>query len=662
MTPETIKYLSEAEPGEFHKALKEHVLSLADSSRARMSEHYETWKATDNSFRSIPEYKGAGQGKEEKRRDQKAEERGEPTKFVLPIAHSQIDTFISFCYQMFTQRDTFFELEGAGLEDALASKIAEQVLEYDLNSSNFRGPVLMQTLTDAARYSFGAIKTTWVEESMPVEVDQPLGMAGATGLPQATEKVTVRQPCYQGNRIVNISPYRFLPDPRMPIYRFQEGEFCGDEDYLSHAALKNREFDGMVAGLEYVAKFDPLRTENREFPFSPDDTYLISRSVSESPYILTEMQLVLTPSQWVEKYPEAETVLGKDAMPLKFLVWMLNDNRIVRISRMNYAHQHFTYYVSILKPDAENFLGLSLYDIIGQLQSTSDWLINSRITSVRKTLSLDLVVDPSALNADDLANRRPIIRLNRNYQGQDVRRFIFQLARNDTTAPNIADTQFIHQYAKEGTGLTDNLVGQFAQGRRSAREASQVYTNAANRIKTAASSLWHTGFLSLGKDLLSNLREGLSVQRIVKITGVPNIQYGFKEGLMELKQVTKADLAGNYDFRIFDGTLPSERQQQAAAIQEYLTAGFQNPNIFLVTQHNPTLLFDELLELRGVRNVNRFRLTPPQISQMAAFFGLAPNPGTPQPGGGAEGGQAQPAGQQPQPANRGGNTGNAGRG
>jgi hypothetical protein len=31
---------------------------------------------------------------------------------------------------------------------------------------------------------------------------------------------------YMGNKLFNVRPYDFYPDPRVPIWQFQEGEFC----------------------------------------------------------------------------------------------------------------------------------------------------------------------------------------------------------------------------------------------------------------------------------------------------------------------------------------------------------------------------------------------------------------------------------------------------
>lgn len=655
MKPEAISYLSRERPGQFHDRLVTYLTDLANQSRAKMKTYYPQWRNTDESFRAQARVKAAN--KEEVRDQQKADERSEPGKFVVPIGHSQIDTFVSFGYQTFTQRENIFELEPVGVEDELSAKIAEASLEYDLSRSNFRGPVLIQYLTDIARYSFGVLKYAWVDEKQMFEKSVPAPTSGVDGLAPVVKTQEVPETVFQGNKIVNTSVYRFLPDPRLPIYRFQEGEFCGDEDYTNYHKLKQQEADQTIAGLQYVQKVNTNSLDNgRDFPFDPQQAFVDagSKNVIDQPYILTEMQVTLCPKNFLSDLSEDNrkdltAILGDEDRPVKFLFWVLNDNRVVRIERLDYPTGRYTWEVGILYPDAENFLGLSLYDVIGNLQLNADWLINSRITDIRKHINLDMILDTSAVNADDIKQRRSIIRLNKSAQGMDVRRFVFQLQRNDTTQSNIADSEVMHNYAKEGTGLTDNLVGQFAQGRRSAREASQVYSNASNRIKTAFSCVWFTGLKPLGEALLANQRAGLDIERLVKIQGIPDVNdpQSALVGMMLYKQVTPEVLAGNYDFKIFDGTMASERQQQAATLQEFLTAGMQNPQIFLVAQLNPAPMILDLFELRGIRNVTKYRLPPDQVVRMAQLLGLTANAGTPPVNGGPQAAGGQQPAQQP---------------
>ena len=66
------------------------------------------------------------------------------------------------------------------------------------------------------------------------------------------EETTEWATAFEGNRITNISPYRFFPDVRLPLTRFQEGEFCASEDLYSVSQLKQWEQEGLVAGIDHI--------------------------------------------------------------------------------------------------------------------------------------------------------------------------------------------------------------------------------------------------------------------------------------------------------------------------------------------------------------------------------------------------------------------------
>jgi len=116
--------------------------------------------------------------------------------------------------------------------------------------------------------------------------------------------------------------------------------------------------------------------------------------------------------------------------------------------------------------------------------------------------------------------------------------------------------------------------------------------------------------------------------------------------LSSYRKVNKQALLGNYDFLPFDGTLPSARQALAATLQELLQLLLAKPENSLLFQFNPILLLNEILELRGVRNPDRFRLTPDAAQQLMQLAGVARNAVSTKP---AQGGGVGPNGNSNQP-------------
>src|SRR3989442_73021 len=228
--------LNSENPGKAHGDILTSTKALVDMSRSKMQRFYDDWDRHDDTYRSI---------RWRDKQDKNAADRKEPEKFIVPIAHAQIQTFVAFCFSVLFQREYFFELTPMGADASKAAQIGEQLLQRDLDHCNFRSSAY-QFLLDCARFGLGITKESWVEEIKWVNQETPAKQASFLGVTisygQSTQKV--KTATYQGNKVLNISPYRFFPDPRLPVRRFQEGEFCASEDEYSYTELKTLEAQG----------------------------------------------------------------------------------------------------------------------------------------------------------------------------------------------------------------------------------------------------------------------------------------------------------------------------------------------------------------------------------------------------------------------------------
>ncbi|HET6887580.1 MAG TPA: hypothetical protein VFH87_06620, partial [Candidatus Udaeobacter sp.] len=164
----------------FHNQLLQHVKRLADMSRSFMCRFYDQWDANDKTVRGerIPD-----------KADQKAAQRGEPTKLVLPFSYAQCQTFVAFMMSLFNQRATFYEIEDTGLDGPNPELDAELCLARDIRRSMF-SRVQYQCYLDLCRSSFCVIKHLWEEESIeqvaaaaPPAEEQPTLFGGTVPAP-----------------------------------------------------------------------------------------------------------------------------------------------------------------------------------------------------------------------------------------------------------------------------------------------------------------------------------------------------------------------------------------------------------------------------------------------------------------------------------------------
>jgi hypothetical protein len=623
MTPELIKLLSEPEHNQELSDLLNQCKDWLKISRGEMSKYYDQWDRADQVYRGEITPDEA---------DRKAAKRKEPVKMVVPLTYQQVQTFVSFCYSVYNQRRYFFELEPMGLEDVPTAKIGQALLQRDLDYNRFRSEKVVQLLTDIGRFGLGVTKESWVREQVPVieDVPDPAYQPDPTQpqmAPPMVKQVTLTDK-YVGNKVNVVSPYRFFPDPRIPLTRFQEGEFCASEDEYSRGELEVMQEEGMLAGLEHVRQFhqDADGAARRLVWIKPNDPTSISDS-NPRYFLISEIQCRLNPSKVMIAPGVA---LDPDVTrEMKYVIWIANDNRIVRIEPCGYAHEEFSYAVGVFLPDQHRFLNFGLAELLGPLQDHVSWFINARVSSVRKVISNTLLVDPAAIEMEDLKNRSPVIRLRKEYQGTGVERFVKQLDIQDVTAGHLADVNFLTQYARESTGITENILGQFATGRRSAQEARQVSANAASRLLLTAHGIWESCLAPLGRRMLSNHRQGLDVPTMVKVLG-QSIVMTNPMGIQQFKQVTKADLTGSVDFKVFDGTLPSQRGATAMVLKEILMTLMKAPQAVFVLGKDPKLIFEKLLELSDIDNHEQYNLSPQRAQDLMLMAGLGGNPGNAQ--------------------------------
>jgi hypothetical protein len=606
----------------FHQQMLEDSKVLMKRSRDVMVKYYGKWDLADQVFRGI---------RPKDSEDIKARERKEPEKMVVPISYSQIQTFVAFCYSLFTQREKMFEVVGFEADDDKPAKVGEALLARDLRHNKFEA-LLQQFLLDIARFGLGVFKVCWTTDKQMVRetiTTQPMSVFGVKltngrQIEQEVEKIK-----YQGNKIVHISPYRFFPDPRLPLVRFQEGEFCGSEDLYSMATLRQWEHEGKIAGVDFIKSFDRSEYEKvggYRFDYdaenigvmAPGATMVGSGQIKKT-VVISEIQRVIVPAD----YEVDGKRLGTEKRPTKYNIWMANYNRIIKCEPLGYVHDDFTYCCAPFIFDDNTYLSDSLSDSIAVLQDVITWFINSRITNVRKVIQDKLVVHAKNIEMGDLEDRAPVIRMKSSAPA-DINKSIMQLALQDVTTNHIGDAKYLHEIVQTVTGINDALLGQFQPGRRPAAEHRNTSAGSASRLKTVAAVIYWVALEPLARQMLSNLRDGLEDETFVRLVGLKKAVEG-----QEFVSVTREDLVGNYDFEIFDGTLPSERSYTAQALEEILSGLMKNPEATVMFGLDPRKILFEIMELRGIRHPERFELDRAITNPLAASTGAANTNGEP---------------------------------
>jgi hypothetical protein len=264
----------------------------------------------------------------------------------------------------------------------------------------------------------------------------------------------------------------------------------------------------------------------------------------------------------------------------------------------------------------QHTVSLGLADLIYRLQDVISWHINSRITDVRRNLRGRLIVDPGGVDTNSLDGDGDVY-LRSNVSKAGVDRFVKQLDMRDVTQSHLQDAEILGKIMQVVTGVNDNIMGQYNQGRRSAQEARTVLSGAAGRMKLHGHLIWETCFAPLGKQMLSNSRQSLSSEVFARlIGGDPQEAQQRFVGF----QGTPEEVITGADYLTFDSTLSSEKGFMAQSLQDLLSVIVQSDPIAaarVAQDINPAKIVDEIQYLRGAGNAKRFRYTPEEQQAIA---------------------------------------------
>lgn len=613
--------LDQAQQPENIVRLRDQINRWLKSSRADMGLNYEHWD------RNLMVYKGKMPKNAD---DWEARQLAEPERFVMPLSYAQIQTFVAFAFLLLNQNPSFFQLDAEANQNYGMTEYIERLLKRDLNYNGFASK-LYQILLDIARCGLAFTNTYWNKETQWVQLpSQPdstqIGPYETSTGPTVQNIELVK---YEGNRIDNINPYRILPDTRLPLTRWHDGQFIADEIEWHISQMKEFERQGMLCGTKYLSPMQRTMFDRRgpgRFWRTMNSFIATEKDPTDFMVILTQVQLKLVPKEWD---------LGPEDYPILHLIRLGNDNRILSIEPSAYLHGDFTYDGAQLSPDNQSRVNESVADVIHAIQDTVTWLINSRIASVRKTLDSHFIIDPDKFQMDTIYGRSPFIFTKRNMSTIGIDKFFKQLDVRDTTQSHMQDADTFLKMMQFITGINENAMGQFAGGRRSATEARAVNAGAASRMKIPVVMMWQDMIAPMGRKMMSNQRQGMSFESFSKVIGsqTPYLQEMYQFYCPSDPRL----LVGNNDYFVFDDTLDSEKGFMAQSLQELLQVVIQSPE--MAPAFDIEQMLTEIQRLRGVPNVSRFILPQAQRPPVQV-----------QPGGQVPGiGQSQAPGNQAGP-------------
>lgn len=613
-------------------------------SRDRMSDRYVAWSDMEDEYAV---YMPTKEADAERKANRKSSGEPEYTTIVVPYSYAQLLSAHTYWTSVFLSRSPIFQFVGRHGETENSSHALEAQIDYQVQVGGMLVPLYIWLL-DPGKYGHGIIGVYWDEEEAAITeiIDQPIEIMGIQ-IPGATKKVrqTRMVAGYEGNKLYNVRPYDFFPDPRVPVGQFQQGEFVGRYLEVGWNHVKKKEASGNYYNIDQLKLTKPTYwmkeagSPRNETPTSYHNASMGNYTSDQSDplhrmeYIeLLEMHVELVPKDWE---------LGTSEYPEKWVFTVGNDEVILSAQPLGFYHNKFPFHVIEYEAEGYSLFKRGMLEMLKPMNDVLTWLFNSHFYNVRKILNDNLVYDPSKIVGRDLERKSPgrMIRLRPSAYGTDPKMAVHQLSVTDVTAQHMRDSVFVMDLMQRMVGVTDQLMGMMLQGgRRSATEARQSAGFGMNRLKTNAEYFSAQGFAPLAQMLVQNTQQRYDQVKQFRVAGK----------LLEMgnpyMMVSPQDISGFYDFLPVDGTLPIDRVALASLWQQLMGGMAQIPDVLM--QYDMGKIFGYVAHLAGIKNLNEFKIDIQpmeriqQLQQMGNLVKGGGNSGRQQPGGGRPAGGA----------------------
>ncbi len=573
-----------------HKKIVTEVMNRAEDSWSVMSRRHPTWNEIDQTLTAYMTL-------DEEEQTVKNKDSRKPVSIVVPYSYATLETLLTYWVATFLTLP-YFHYEGVTVDDIVGTMMLEKVIELQC-INNKVGLSLHTQFRDSLTYGFGVTAPIWTEK-----------WGWRTYLDEAGVKQRSRERLFEGNRLENIDPYLYLPDPSVPIHEPQKGEFVGWIQRTNYMSLLDEEFnsDGEMFNVRYLKGQDGISTllktdySDREKSVGGDGRSSMAHT-SVTPIDVIWMYIKLVPD-------DSEWRLANRNYPEKWLFGVAADS--VVIAAMPLGLDHDMYPVSVCVPDYDGYSvsPVSRMEIIHGLQGILDFLFSSHVTNVRKAINDMIIVDPFLVNMGDMKNPKPgkLIRTRRAAWGRGVDKVAMQLQVNDITRNNMIDSNIVMDVMQRTSSATDIVQGIMRSGgeRRSATEARDAKMGALSRIAKSTKIASLMTMYDLGYMFASQTQQLASKESYINLTKYQQElveEYGIdlsanKGGI----KINPNDLLIKYNTIVHDGTTEfGEFAQEWVQLYQILAT---NPAVG--AGFDMVRIFKHLARLMGAKTINEF--------------------------------------------------------
>ncbi len=584
-----------------HQRLLKEVYTRALESSREMSKRYDSWRKVDKTLTAYVKLDNTEE-------HIKSVDDRKPVSIVVPYSYATLETILTYFVTAFLE-NPIFKYEGSGPEDIVGAILLEKVIEQQ--TIQFKTALALHTMfRDSLSYGMGVVTPTWDRKWGWKAVVQDQGfMSALFGKFMNTGKVRGREETilFEGNRLKNIDPYSYLPDPNVPIHEVQQGEFVGwieQTNYMKLIELEKNDSD--IFNVKYLkgigsggrSQFNKTKSDSgRSERYGSNSAY--GSDMATNPIDVVWMYWTLIPK---------DQKLGSSEYPEKWLLGLAADKVLICAKPLSLNHN--MYPVAVCAPDFDGYSAtpVSRLELMYGMQEALDWLFNSHISNVRKAINDMLIVDPSLINMADLEDPKPgkLIRMRRSAWGRGVENAVKQLAVSDITRTHIQDAASIIEYMQRTSAATDSVSGMIRKSgeRVTAQESKSTTQNALSRLTKAAKIASLQAMQDIGYMFAVHTQQLMSKDTYIKASGTWAQVLAKEYGEQSRIKVTPFDLIVDYDVVVKDGSTSVGGDTEGWI--EIFRIMSQQPQMY--TNFDMVRIFKHIARIMGAKDINEFVL------------------------------------------------------
>lgn len=584
-------------PGsDFHNKLASKIWQRASESRTEISKRFASWREVD---RVLTVYIPTS----DKEKAIKKKDSRRPVSIVFPYTYSMLEALLTYMSMAFFQ-DPIFQYEGVEDDDTIGAMLLELVVR--LHCIKTKVPLALHTMfRDSFAYGIGPVLPGWIEMFGRKPIRSKVVTSSDLGVNETNYTDFITDIIFSGNDLTNIDPYMWLPDPTVASSSIQSGEHVGwieRDNYMN--LLSEEQTNDYMFNMKYVKHAKEKRSQlsrdqsdrEKKQGSSSKDNRTTAGIINQTDTI--KLYIKIIPKEWK---------LGDSEYPEKWFFALTSDSVITGCHRAE--HNHGMFPVALASPEFDGYspTPMGRLEILYGLQNTLDFLFNSHVANVRKSINDMFVVDPYLVNINDLEDPEPgkLVRLRRPAWGHGVDKVVQQLTVQDITRANIADSAYITQWMDRISGADQSMQGALRQGgpeRLTKGEFQGTRGAAISRLQRLAMIMGIQAMQDVGAMFAVHTQQYMDRTEYVKITGRYEEQLLQQFGKKRVP-VSPNDISVSYDVLVRDGSIPGGNFSEAW-IQLFSTiAG--TPELY--KEFDVFRIFTYIAQQMGAKNIEDFK-------------------------------------------------------